>query len=101
MTTNALDKLRAEIDINRRVELYRTLETARRGICAYASDPCDCKYGIKLDPGPGSEATGCPELRDLIVAWTGFGSFNRGQSVEDAANAHRKAAMEKLEAGAG
>lgn len=55
---------------NRR-RLIAALEQARREVCPYAPPgSCDCKYGlIPNEPSPvvpGPEATGCPELRDLI-----------------------------------
>lgn len=51
--------------------LAAALEAVRRRICAYGSvgdDPCDCKYGAWPgdSTGTGSEATGCPELREVI-----------------------------------
>lgn len=45
------------------------LEVARRRVCAYGSirdEPCDCKYGARPGQYAGSEATGCPELREVI-----------------------------------
>lgn len=49
------------------------LEVVRRRICAYGPDAttCDCKYGrgrqlTEEHVVPGSEQTGCPELRSAI-----------------------------------
>jgi hypothetical protein len=81
--SGTLEVIRERVDLNRRAHIFRTLETARRTLCAYAQDPCDCKYGLQLDLRPGSEATGCCELRQLIREWTGWFPFNRGQTVED------------------
>lgn len=79
----ALD-LVAQAALTRRLNLFEVLETARRALCCYSADPCDCKYGITVDTRPGTEATGCCELRDLIKDWTGFGAFHRhGVSVQD------------------
>lgn len=64
-----------------RLVIYALLEDTRRRICCYARDPCDCKYGRNTREKPGSEQTGCPELRDLISDLTGWTPFNRGQSV--------------------
>ena len=54
-------------------DLTYALELVRRRICAYnmgirqGDVSCDCKYGInENDRSMGSEATGCPELRELI-----------------------------------
>ena len=81
---------REELRLDQKEALFITLETARRAICCYAGDPCDCKYGRRPDTqAPASEQTGCPELRDLIVLLTGWFPYNRHQSVEDAAMAHR------------
>lgn len=81
--------------VERRLDIYRVLETARRQLCCYASDPCDCKYGVTADTRPGTEATGCPELRDLIIVWTGFTPFHRDNSVEDDVRLFREDALER------
>ena len=56
--------------------LASALEVVRRQVCAYGPNAttCDCKFGVGLQlteggggyRGPGSEQTGCPELRELI-----------------------------------
>ena len=58
--------------------MLKALDSGQRSLCVY--DPfgfgtggteqrrpafCDCKYGCGMDPKPGSESTGCPELRVL------------------------------------
>jgi hypothetical protein len=57
-----------------REALAKALELVRRRICAYSwgierDERCDCKYGADVTNPPqgiGSEATGCPELREVI-----------------------------------
>lgn len=90
-----LDDVKRHADLMRRQRLYLALESARRVICAYGQDPCDCKYGIDRDVGLVSERTGCPELRDLIREWTGWSPFNRGQTItaDLAAFAEKEAAV--------
>lgn len=75
--------LAQEAALNRRLALYETLETARRSICSYSGDPCDCKYGYGPETPVSSEQNGCPELRDLIKHLTGHFPYHRGQSVAD------------------
>lgn len=70
-----LECLRFEIELQARIHLFVTLETARRAICAYSADPCDCKYGV-TKRSPGSEATGCCELRDFIGTVTGWHPYH-------------------------
>jgi hypothetical protein len=67
---SAGESLRFEVNLQQRINTFVALETARRSICCYTADPCDCKYGGEHPAYPGTEATGCPELRDLIfVFW--------------------------------
>lgn len=47
------------------IALAHAVETARRWVCAYWGDPCDCKYGATTATESNSEQTGCPELREL------------------------------------
>lgn len=48
-------------------ELAAALEAVRRRICGYGGNRCDCKYGLRPDDRPRtSEATGCPELTEVI-----------------------------------
>ena len=68
--------------------LYEQLESARRHICVYNRDPCDCKYGRISISSPSGEQTGCPELRDLIHRLTGWQPFNHGQDIEDDMRGH-------------
>lgn len=83
MSSGRLAEVRNQAELRRRLHVYEVLETARRQLCTYAGDPCDCKYGMERVLRPASESTGCPELRDLIKEWTGWRPFRRGQSVED------------------
>ena len=48
--------------------LASALEAIRRRVCAYGGGhpTCDCKYGLAVGVKPGSEQTGCPELRAVI-----------------------------------
>ena len=46
--------------------LIDNLERVRKHICCYMGSTCDCKYGVGVDTRPGTEATGCPEIRDAI-----------------------------------
>lgn len=46
--------------------LIESLERVRKGLCTYMGPTCDCKYGFPSDIRPGTEQTGCPELRDAI-----------------------------------
>lgn len=85
-----MNDILARQSVENTLRLYSVLETARRSICCYSGDPCDCKYGRTADTRPSSEATGCPELRDLIRQLTGISVFNHGQSVEDDVNGYRK-----------
>lgn len=80
---SALTDLISENELERRLHCYKVLETARRSICCYLGDPCDCKYRLGVNENGGSEATGCPELRDLITCLTGFSPYNRRQTVDD------------------
>ena len=74
---------RERVRLRHRQQIYAALETARRALCPYSRDPCDCKYGIQKGGRAGSERTGCPELRDLIREWTEVAPYNYGQSVQD------------------
>lgn len=59
---------------NDNVKLAEALEVVRRRVCAYnmglrdGDVHCDCKYGATVNEKqfPGSESTGCPELREII-----------------------------------
>lgn len=84
---SGLEALRFESELQYRIQTFVVLETARREICSYTADPCDCKYGARHPRRPGTEATGCPELRDLIRTLTGWPVFSRGgfQSPEELA----------------
>lgn len=56
-------------------QLIRAVRRLQRQVCTYdvfktdqtAKPPntCDCKYGVSLQPG--SEETGCPELREVLA----------------------------------
>jgi hypothetical protein len=81
--TNPLPALLADMELERRLRIYEVLETARRALCGYTQDPCDCKYGNVAGARQGSEVTGCCELRDLIKGWTGWFPYHRGQSIQD------------------
>lgn len=47
-------------------EVIEGVERVRKSLCCYAGPTCDCKYGISGSERPGSEQTGCPELRDVL-----------------------------------
>lgn len=52
------------------IALASALEALRRQTCAYGStgeQTCDCKYGLSAEARGGSEQTGCPELRVVIL----------------------------------
>jgi len=78
-----MSDLAQELAIMERSRIYETLEMARRSICCYNRDPCDCKYGRTAGVRSGGEQTGCCELRDLITQLTGWTPFNRGQSIAE------------------
>lgn len=40
-------------------ELIQRMERIRKRICCYTGQPCDCKFGAKMDSG---EQGGCPEI---------------------------------------
>lgn len=54
-----------------RNEIINALEATRKTrVCAYMGDFCDCKCGIGQPRNrltPGSEQTGCPELRTALA----------------------------------
>lgn len=57
---------------NDRVLLAAAVEAVRRKICAYGGpERCDCKYGMGIEvlggARPSGEATGCPELRSVVL----------------------------------
>jgi hypothetical protein len=43
-----VDELLSERGIADRLRTYEVLETARRDLCTYRGDPCDCKYGLTV-----------------------------------------------------
>lgn len=56
-------------------ELIEGLEKTRKGVCAYMSTTCDCKYGGPeindyiggINHRKSGEQTGCPEIRMAIA----------------------------------
>lgn len=94
MTTStavAVEHRRFERDLERRIELFVSLESARRLVCCYSADPCDCKYGCTSDSvrSGSSEMTGCCEIRDLIKTLTGWSAYHIfGQTAVEQAEAH-------------
>ena len=71
LTMVEIAKLKNKNTVNWGVDkdkLIKGLQNARHNICCYASDPCDCKFGVeKIENKYISkyigENTGCPEIR--------------------------------------
>jgi hypothetical protein len=52
--------------VNHLDEVMADLERVRKGLCCYTGKTCDCKYGFPASHQPGTEQTGCPEIRAAL-----------------------------------
>lgn len=43
-------------------------------LCAYMSQPCDCKFGVVVTNGPRAHehGSGCPELSEIAIVLAGM-----------------------------